>query len=147
MFRDGLALLSTLNEMRRDLDRVFEGFQVAPPRGFWLDAGAAFPALNVWDNGAELLIEAEIPGVKREDLDISVIGNELTLRGRRVSVNGENTTYHRRERASGEFTRTITLDAEIDADKVEALLKDGVLTLRLPKAESAKPRQIAVKTG
>ncbi|MGE0481799.1 MAG: Hsp20/alpha crystallin family protein [Phycisphaerae bacterium] len=146
MFRDGLSLLSTLTDMRRDLDRVFDGLQLMPARSFF-DARATFPALNVWDHGAELVIEAEIPGVKREDLDISVIGNELTLRGRRVPVNGENTTYHRRERSIGEFTRTITLGADINADKVEALLKDGVLTLRLPKAESAKPRQIAVKTS
>ena len=88
---------------------------------------------------------SEIPGVTQEDLEILVVGNELTIKGRRGTAEEEDASYHRRERGTGEFSRTVTLPVDIKAEAVDATLKDGVLTLSLPKADEARPRKITVK--
>jgi HSP20 family protein len=110
----------------------------------WPTAGG-YPSFNVWEEGDVVYAEAEVPGVKAEDLDISVVGKELTVKGRRVGATAAEATYHRRERGTGEFARTVKLPVDVDAEKVEASLVDGVLTITLPKAETAKPRKINVK--
>ena len=79
--------------------------------------------------------------------DVTVVGGDLTIRGRRGDAPGEGTTYHRRERGAGEFTRVVRLPIDVDADRVEATLKDGVLLVKLPKAESAKPKKIKVSAS
>lgn len=111
-------------------------------------AGAVggFPSLNVWEEGDVVYAEAEVPGVKAEDLDLSVVGRELTVKGRRAAPAAPDATYHRRERGFGEFSRTVKLPVDVDGDKVEASLVDGVLQISLPKAASAKPRKINVKS-
>jgi HSP20 family protein len=125
---------------RRDLgnlfDNVFDGA---------VNRTRAFPALNIWEDGDTLVAEAEVPGLTMEDVEVYVVGNELTITGKR-STQTENPEFHRRERNTGEFTRTLTLPVEIDAQKVEATLRNGILTVKLPKAEAAKPRKIAVKS-
>jgi HSP20 family protein len=130
-------------DLRREIDRLFDAFSGG-------DGGSGrarvFPAVNLWEKGDNFYLEAELPGVNRDDLDISAAGNELTLRGQRGAPQGENVTCHRQERGFGEFNRVITLPVEVDAEKIEALLKDGVLTLTLPKAEVAKARKIKVNT-
>jgi HSP20 family protein len=112
----------------------------------WL-AERSFPALNVWEYGDNLFAEAEVPGVRSEDIDVSVVGGDLTIRGRRGETQAKDATLHRRERGTGEFNRVLRLPIEVNADKVEATLKDGVLLVKLPKAESAKPRKIQVTNG
>jgi HSP20 family protein len=107
----------------------------------------AFPAVNLWEEGDALFAEAELPGLKGEDLDVAVTGNELTLRGRRLPASGEEQSYHRRERSAGEFSRTVHLPYEVDANGVEATLRDGVLLLKMPKAASARPRKIEIRSG
>jgi HSP20 family protein len=102
--------------------------------------------VNIWQNENDVFAEAEVPGVKGEDLDISVVGNELTIKGNRQPAGDENTAYHRRERGAGAFARVIRLPVDVEADKVQASLRHGVLTLTLPKAEAAKPRKINVTT-
>ncbi len=137
-----LPTVPPVSELRRELDRVFDGFlgtRFAPPRQ------RAFPALNAWEDGNRMFVEAEVPGLAMEDLDIQIQGNELTIRGQRKPVES-NVVYHRRERGTGEFTRFVTLPVEVDADNVEAALKDGVLTIILPKAEKARARRIEVKS-
>ena len=106
---------------------------------------AAYPALNLWDDGENFHAEAELPGFKIEDLDLAVAGSELHIQGKRETPFGKDWAVHRRERPSGEFSRTIRFPAEIDAELVQAALKDGVLSITLPKAPSAKPRKIEVK--
>ncbi len=131
-------------ELRRELDRVFDGFlgpQANPMRS------RAYPALNVWESDERLMVEAEVPGLNMDDLDITIQGNELTIKGRRQSLEGENLVYHRRERGTGEFTRFMTLPFDVDADRVEAALKDGVLMIILPKSEQARARKITVKSA
>lgn len=138
--------LAGFDSICRDLDHLFHQFQ----RGFDgvrpFDA-QTFPTLNVWDDGQRLCAEAEVPGFKMDDLEVSVTGDQLTIKGRRESKTENGTSFHRRERRTGEFTRTLTLPVDVDADKVEATLKDGVLTVVMPKAEAALTRKIKVKTA
>lgn len=105
----------------------------------------AYPAVNVWEEGDNLFAEAEVPGLSMEDIEVLVVNNELTIKGNRRAAADDNPNYHRRERGVGEFCRTLSLPVDIDANKVEATLKNGVLTIRLPKAESARPRKINVR--
>ena len=81
-----------------------------------------------------------------EDVEVNVVGDELSVKGQRKPAKGENLTYHRQERETGEFSRFLTLPTAVNAEKVEAVLRDGVLTITLPKAEGAKPKRIEVKT-
>lgn len=126
------------NNMGRLFDDFFPGFETRRTCGF--------PALNLWEDGDRLFVEAELPGLTIDDLDIEVMGDELTIKGRREAPSDEGLNYHRRERGVGEFARLVTLPVSIDPSKVEASLKNGVLTVTLPKAEIAKARKIEVKT-
>lgn len=142
MLTGRLNLWAPYSDLRREIDRLFDTFMGG-------DGGVmrarAFPAVNIREEGDNLYLEAELPGVARDDLDISAAGNELTLRGRRNPPKDENLVYHRQERGFGEFTRVLTLPVDIDADKIEATLREGVLTLTLPKAEAARARKIEIK--
>ena len=104
----------------------------------------AFPPINVFNDGDDFVLVAELPGVKKEDLDVQVRGDTLRIQGKKTIAYDENASAHRRERAAGQFDRTLTLPADIDAAKVAAEYRDGVLTLRLPRAESAKPRTVTI---
>jgi HSP20 family protein len=127
------------------MNRVFDNYGTGRSR--WpFSRPASFPAMNVWDAGETVCVEAEIPGVAKDDLEIFAVGNELTLKGRRKAMEGQ-LTYHRQERGTGEFTRVLTLPFDVNADRVEAVLNHGVLTVRLPKADTAKPKKITVKAG
>jgi HSP20 family protein len=88
-----------------------------------------------------------MPGIAAKDLSISAVRNRVSIAGKReIPPENEHVSYHRKERAQGEFNRTVTLPSELAADKVDARYSDGILTLTLPKAEEAKPRQITVKS-
>jgi HSP20 family protein len=134
-------------QLRDEMDRLASSFfgpapAVSPSR---LSAPArGFPPLNVWEDGETIFAEAEVPGLKSEDIDISVVGADLAIRGRRGVEPREGVAYHRQERGVGEFNRVLRLPIEIDASKVEASLTSGVLLVKLPKAESAKPKKIKV---
>lgn len=104
-----------------------------------------YPAMNAWKTEDEVTLTAELPGMKADDIEISVAGDTLTLKGTRPEEDGrENLTYHRRERLAGHFARTIQLPFHVDADKVEARFSNGVLNIRLPRVESDKPRKISI---
>jgi len=124
--------------------RVFDTLSGADTSGEI--AAGVFPPMNVTQDDNHFFVRAEIPGVKAEDLSISALRNRVSISGKREIAQERNgVSYHRKERAEGEFSRTVTLPGEVAADRVEARYVDGVLTLTLPKAEAAKPRQIAVK--
>jgi len=93
------------------------------------------------------MIEMEVPGLKSDQLEISVVGDELSIKVQRPDLQQEGVTYHRRERPVGEFARVLRLPAEVEADHVEAELRDGVLSITLPKAERARPRKISVASA
>jgi len=142
MMTGRMNLWAPYGDLRREVDRLFDAFSGG---NGGMARARTFPAVNLWEAGNNLYLEAELPGVVRDELDISAAGSELTLHGRRTPRRGEEHTYHRQERGYGEFTRVLTLPVEIDAEKIEATLKDGVLTLTLPKAEAARARKIKVK--
>lgn len=124
------------NRLREELDRAFSGVQART---------SAYPPLNVWEDDASVYVEAELPGMKLDDLEILFEkGNELTIKGTRHVDSIEGGHWHRRERSHGQFARTISLDSEINVDAVTAELKHGVLTVTLPKSEAVKPRKINV---
>ncbi|MEW6752282.1 MAG: Hsp20/alpha crystallin family protein [Candidatus Latescibacterota bacterium] len=129
-----------LRQIQQQMDQLFD--QAYYPRV------TEYPALNVYTSEDEILVEAELPGFGAEDLDISVVQNTLTLRGTRKPVelkSGES--YHRRERWTGQFVRTVELPYEVESDKVEAECRRGLLTIRMPRAEAHRPRKIAVKAS
>ena len=134
-----------LLRLQHDMNRMFEDFfQDMPTRRPY---GSAYPAMNLWEDGDAAYVETELPGLALEDLDVSVRGNEVTIGGARKIADQKDAAWHRRERAYGDFTRTLQIPWEIDADKVEATFRDGVLTVRLPKSESAKPKKVKVLTA
>jgi HSP20 family protein len=132
------------HQLRDEVDRLLTGVLNSAGDGFVPAVFRSQPAINVWEQGDALKVEMELPGVKSEHLDISVAGGELSVKVTAPDVAQEGVTYHRRERPVGAFSRIVRLPTEVDAERVEADLRDGVLTITLPKAESAKPRKINV---
>ncbi|WP_163340796.1 Hsp20/alpha crystallin family protein [Desulfopila sp. IMCC35008] len=137
-------MFSTMNLLHSRINRLFPDFD----RSFSTDPGwkiaEGAPKTNMYDLGDRLQIIAEIPGVAKEDLDIRIQGNYLELSGSRKSDAPEGYKAHRIERGSSSFTRSFTLPADVNAERVEAVLKNGILTMNLPKSEAAKPKQITV---
>ena len=132
-----------LNQFRDEMDRLLTGV-LRRPDGLVPGVFRNQPAINVWEQDDALKVEMELPGVKSEQLDISVAGGELSVKVNAPEEAGDGVTYHRRERPVGSFSRLVRLPIAVNADRVEADLHDGVLTITLPKAESAKPRKINV---
>lgn len=145
-FGDFRNPLVELTRARREMDRLFSDLSGRWPAGNFSFGSGVFPALNMSETADQLSVEAEMPGMRAEDLDIAVEGNTLVLRGERKPDSPEKVSYHRRERMSGRFSKSITLPFDVQADRVEAEYKNGVLKLTLPKAEHAKPRTITVKS-
>ncbi len=132
--------------LRRGMDDLFNALSVsgpvaAPP---WSHA-RLFPLMIVREFPTAYVVAAEIPGIKTEDLDIKIEGDTLTLKGERKPYDiGQGASYHRRERTSGTFQRSLTLPARVDPEKVKAAYKDGVLTITVGKEASAIAKQISV---
>ena len=137
-----LEMQSEVNRLRDEMDRVF---------GRWTHrrvpflGQAVFPLLNVWEDDSHYYVEAELPGMQMEDLEIFVNGSQLTIKGERKEPAGEPGTWHRRERGYGKFARIFELPHIVDADQVSAELKQGVLTVTLPKQPESRPRRIEVR--
>jgi HSP20 family protein len=115
----------------------------------WLDAGpsggGSYPPINIFRKGEDFAIIAEIPGVKKADLDIQVKGRTIRLSGTKSPTYPKHASVHRRERLAGKFDRALSLPVEIDANGVQAEYHDGILALLLPRAAQDKPRTIQVK--
>jgi HSP20 family protein len=132
------------DQLRREVLRLLDDFSDEPARNV---TSGVFPPVNVTQDGDNFYVRAEIPGVDAKALSISALRNRLSLSGtREIPKEHERVSYHRRERAEGSFNRTVTLPSEVDAERVEARYTDGILTITLPRAEAAKPRQIKVTT-
>jgi HSP20 family protein len=111
-------------------------------------AAGVFPLMNVTEDNDSYYVRAELPGMKADELDISVTGDTLSISGeRKLPVEDEKAQYHRREREAGRFSRIVTLPAQVNTENVEASCIDGVFTVVMPKAEEAKPKQITVKVS
>ena len=135
-----LGAFGDLRHMRGEFDRAFGGRR----RG----STSEFPPLNVWTGEHDLLVTAELPGVDPEEIDITVDGSVLTLKGiRRQPEVIANAAAHRRERGYGTFARSVTLSFDVDAEKVQAECSDGVLKIYLPRPEDEKPKRIHISKG
>jgi len=132
-----------IERMRRDMERLAQGLTGTLLRE---PSAGVFPLMNVTEDNDNYYVRAELPGIKANELDISVTGDSLTILGeRKIHSEDEKANYHRMEREGGKFSRVLSLPGQIDTSKVEASAADGVLTVILPKAEAAKPKQITVK--
>jgi HSP20 family protein len=119
----------------------------APGDGAPEPAAGVFPPINITQDDENFYLRAEVPGIKPSELSISALRNRVSISGKReIPREHERVSYHRKERPEGVFNRAVTLPTEVDAERVEARYADGILTLTLPKAEQAKPRQISVRT-
>jgi HSP20 family protein len=140
--------LRTLDRLQRRAGLVLEPFEPFGSRErVRLRARAPWPATNVFETKESFVVKAEVPGLAEGDVSVSVEEDALVIRGERKAVVPEGYRIHLRERAPGAFTRKLPLPARVDADAVSATLSHGVLTVTLPKAREALPRQIAVKVG
>lgn len=145
MRRECNANVDPFRELRQDMNQLLQGFFPGRRLGEALGFSAGVPAVNVHEDGDRLVLEAELPGFKLADVEIEVFADELVLKGeRKAEVLDEKTVVHHRERATGAFSRRLKLPFAIDADQVSATLRDGVLTVVLPKAASHLPKKIVV---
>lgn len=140
-----LSTFGRLSTLRDELDRLFgEPLTVFARASQQLNDWA--PALDVHQDKDNLVVRVEVPGMKKEDIDVTVHDGVLSLSGERKSENKlADAEVYRSERYFGRFQRTITLPAPVALDKIQAQYKDGLLTVTLPKAEEAKPKQIDIK--
>ncbi len=145
----------SFDRLREEMDRVFDRW--LPRRigdraveDFWFPAFGSdlAPAVDIHEDEKEIVVTAELPGLKKDDFSVDLVGDRLTIRGEKKTEREEKKrgAYYC-ERSYGSFSRTFMLPCEVLADKAEATYKDGVLTLHLPKAETAKPKRIAVKVA
>lgn len=130
-----------LEDLRHDMRRLFGAME-----GMSGDVSGVFPAMNITQDDSKYYVRAELPGLEAKDIELSAVRNRLAISGKR-EITAEEGSYHRRERTGGAFSRTVTLPTEVNGERVEAKYENGILTVVLPKAEDAKPRQIAVKTS
>jgi len=144
--------LSALSDLRNQMDRLFLDFEQGwglgrrPRQEGWLSS-SVWPRVALYDAGSELRLRAEVPGVSEKDLDISVEGASVTLRGERKTEVPEGYSVHRRERGDRSFARSFTLPCRVDAEKATARLEHGVLEMHLPKVAEEQPRQIQVRVS
>ena len=133
-----------LTRLHDEMDDLFRGF--FGDRGLPSLEYRRWPAIDVAENENEFLIKAEVPGCKADDIDISVHGNTLTISGeKKEEQEKKEKGYYHVERSYGSFRRDISLAGDINPDEIEASCKDGVLTVKLPKSEKAKPVKVKVK--
>ena len=139
-FRDLLALQDRMNRL---FDESFRGI---PRQGEDdLGLGAWAPAVDIYEQDGTIVLKAELPGVDPKDVDVRLENGVLTLRGeRKLDSAVKRESYHRVERAYGSFTRSFTLPTVVDAEKIRADFKDGVLKVTLPRKDEARPRQISI---
>jgi HSP20 family protein len=144
---------SNMDALHREIDRAFEDFfpSAAPFSTAFLPGRLArgYPLVNVHEDKDNLYVEALAPGLDPESLNLTVVRNTLTISGEKQGPpeDIEPEAFHREERASGKFVRTITLPVEIDDSKINAEYKNGLLLITLPKSERAKPKQIKVQVS
>jgi len=144
LFRFSSDPVESLLSLQRELARVFEnpfGFELGP------SGRGVYPAMNVFTDKSGTVLRMEVPGVRPENIQIETHGRTITVSGKREVKAPESGSFHRRERGVGEFSRSVQLPADLDVSLAEASCKHGILTIRIPKKEEAKPRQIAVQAA
>ncbi len=139
-FRDLLSLQERMNRMFGEYRQ-----SAGPSDDDWALGGSWAPAVDIYEQGNDIVLKAELPGVDPKDVDIRLENNVLSLRGqRRLETEVKKESYHRVERSYGSFSRSFTLPSVVDQAAIKAEVKDGILKLVLPKREEAKPKQIEI---
>ncbi len=137
-------MFAAMDLFRSKLNRVFMNERGSYGEEYGWRVVNGSPQTNLYDTGDTFQVIAEVPGLSKDDLDIKIEGNYLELNGTRKSDAPDGYKAHRVERSTSSFTRSFTLPADVNIDRIEAVLKDGLLTLVMPKAEAAKPKQISI---
>ena len=138
---------AALDDFRQRMDRLMYDYSRLSEEDHWLDTGTAWPRMMLKDEGHQLRIYAEVPGLSDKDLQLSLNHNVLTIAGERRADIPEGYSVHRQERGSYNFSRSFSLPTRVESDGVRASYLDGVLTVTLPKAAEARPKQISVQAG
>jgi len=139
-----LSLSNTLDTLLA----LQEALDVAQNTGYFegtTTSTGVYPPINIFEKGGDLVLVAELPGIRKEDLQLQVKENTLRLAGQRALNYGENISYHRIERNTSKFDRTLKLPINVESDKIKAAYKDGILVISLPRAEADKPRKITIQ--
>lgn len=137
-----------LSTLRDEIDRLFENPLAEVTRGSQQFLSGWLPAVDLYEDKENVIVKAELPGMKKEEIEISLHEGVLTLAGeRKEEKEHKDAEVYRSERFLGRFQRTMTLPSPVKTDKVSATYKDGMLTITLPKTEEAKPKQIEVKVS
>lgn len=136
--------LREINSIQREMNRMFDTFFQDADES--TTSSAWYPSVDIKETPESIDVYAELPGLTKEDIKLSIRDNALQISGEKRRENDEeDATYHRVERVYGTFSRSLTLPAKVNVSKVQAVFKDGILHLELPKAEEEKPRQIEIK--
>jgi HSP20 family protein len=137
-----------VSRLRREMDRLWDDFFGPGRRAFRPQEAEWVPSLDVSESPDKVVVKAEVPGIEAKDINISLSGDVLTIKGEKKSEREEKKeNYHLVERSYGSFSRAIRLPAAVAADKIEADYKHGILTITCPKKEEAKPKAIEIKTA
>ena len=137
-----------LTQMRREMDRLFDRFFESWPLRGLAETGRWMPSVDVSETEKELIVRAELPGMDPKEIDISMSGNVLTIKGERKHEREEKKeNFHMVERSSGSFSRSIQLPTEVKAEKIQATYKDGILSISMPKTKAEAVKKIEVKTA
>jgi len=135
-------------DLQREMDKVFGDFYGRTPFRMAATEAMWSPLVDIHETKDNILLQIEVPGVKQEDIHVSIEDGTLTLKGeRKRETEVKEDQYHRVERSYGHFERRILLSSEVDSDRVKASYRDGVLEIQLPKKEEAKPKQIRVEVA
>jgi HSP20 family protein len=144
-WQDFEKAFAAMDELRRRMERSFDGWD--SPLEAFPAVGESWPRTSLHDEGENLVLRAEVPGVRQEDLDVSLTEDVLTLSGQRRLAPREGYSAHRQERRPYTFSRSFSLPNRVAGDKIAATLEHGVLTVVLPKAPESRPRRVAVKAA
>jgi HSP20 family protein len=154
---EGLALrtpFGTLSRLEQDMERMFNEFRRRPLLSFWepdrwwpgRTLGLQMPAVDVYEEKDDVVVKAEIPGLSKEEIEVTLTDSTLTIQGeRKKEEETKEKNYYCSERSSGSFARRLELPADVKADQAKASFKDGILEIRLPKTEEAKKKAVKVK--
>ncbi len=137
-------MFNAMDLLQSRMNRIFPEFELPRTHPAAWSGGDGWPRTNLYDAGDHFEIRAEVPGLAKEDLNIRLQGNYLEISGARKSDVPENYLAHRVERGAASFSRSFTLPDDVDSERVEATLQDGILILKLAKAEAAKPKRITI---
>ena len=137
-------MFGAMDLLQSRMGRLFSNFDKSYLSGPAFTLTSNSPKTNLLENGDNFEVQAEVPGISKDDLNIKIQGNYLEIGGKRSVDTPDGYNVHRNERGGSTFSRSFTLPADVDAERVEAKMKDGILYLTLPKSETAKPKQITI---